>query len=397
MKLTKKAIDAIKPTSKRLTVWDSELRGFGLRVEPSGRKVFTVDYTTDSGRRRRLSLGSFGALTPDEARRMAREKLSEVARGADPLAAKEAKRSALTMAEFAEVYKEKTKATKKPASRRMDEMNLRLHILPAMKNLKVTEVTRQDVSRLHTKMSDKPVQANRVLALLSHMMNKAAEWGYRPEGPNPAQRMKKHKEEGRERYLTSEELERLGKVLTRKQLEHPAPVLAVRLLLLTGMRLNEVLTLKWEMIDFERGVINLPDTKTGRRAVPLGGAALHLLKDAPRMNEWVIPSVRRKGQHLVNLNIPWSEIRKEAGIEDVRLHDLRHAFGSVGAQAGLSVPMVAGLLGHKEWRTSQKYAHLADAGLRSAADLVSGEIAAALEGKDNAQDNAQVIDLPVGK
>jgi len=382
--LTKRAIDGLEQTDTRYFAWDDDPKGFGVRVAPGGRKTFVVDYVTESGRRRRPAIGVYGELTVDQARKKARRILAAVSDGADPLAEKQEKRSGLTVKEFSELYTKEMKPKKRPASQRMDEMNLRLHILPNIKSLKIADVNRQDVASMHSKMSDKPVQANRVLALLSHMLNTAQDWGYRPEGTNPCRHVKKYKEETRERYLTPDELKTLGEVLKAKEAKSASCVRAVRLLLLTGMRRDEVLTLKWEYVDLRQCVINLPETKTGKRTVPLGGAAVRLLKDAPTDNEWVIPSTRRKGRHLVNLNDFWLDVREKAEIEDVRLHDLRHCFGSFGAQAGLSVPLVAGLLGHKEWRTSQRYAHV-DPALAHAADLVSGEIAAALEGRETAQ------------
>ncbi len=393
-KLTKTIIDVAKPDAKAdVWLWDPELPGFGVRVFPSGLKSFLIQYRNASAARtRRMTIGRYGPLTPEEARTIARRKLLEVAGGEDPVQAKQDLRQELTFGEFSKLYLERhARAKKKPKSVHEDERILEDH-LSDLDAIKVSAVNRAMVAKLHAGMSGTPIMANRTVALLSKMMSLAEVWGYRPDGSNPCRGIERYKEAKRKRYLTSAEMTRLGKVLQTEETKRPVCVRGVRLLLLSGMRLNEVFTLKWSYVDFKRGALNLPDSKTGEKDVVLGGAALQLLVDVPedKRGEWVLPSVRRKGRHIVNLNGFWEEVREAAGIKDVRIHDLRHAFGAVGAGAGLSLPMVGALLGHSQPATTARYAHLADAPLRHAADVVSGEIAAALAKKDD----GKVVKMP---
>ena len=230
-----------------------------------------------------------------------------------------------------------------------------------------------------------PYQANRVLALLSKVFNLAERWGLRPDGSNPCRHVERYPEKRRERYLSAEELARLGEVLTEveRASEEPASAIAaIRLLILTGCRRNEVLSLRWEEVDFERSLLLLADSKTGRKAVPVGAPTLALLAELPRLegNPHVLPG-EKAGAHFVGLAKVWQRIRKQAGLEDVRVHDLRHSFASVGAGAGLSLPIIGKLLGHTQAATTQRYAHLAADPVRQAADRISEEIAAAMSGK----------------
>ncbi len=231
-------------------------------------------------------------------------------------------------------------------------------------------------------MRDKPIQANRTLALLSKMFGLAERWGLRPPGSNPCRGIDRFPEKRRERFLSGGEIARLGAVLEEEEPHETFVVLAIRLLLLTGARRDEVLTLRWADVDFERSALRLPDSKTGAKVIPLGPAALALLAMAPRLegNPYVIPG-RRVGGRLVGLQRPWARIRERAGLGDVRLHDLRHSFASVGAAAGLGLPILGAILGHRNHATTARYAHLDDDPRRTAATRISDEIAAALSGR----------------
>jgi integrase len=385
-KLTKRFIDGLEPVEKDSVFWDGELPGLGLRVWPSGKRVFIVQYRNPQGRTRKLTLGRYGVLTPEEARRLAQQRLAEVAKGGDPAHRRDAARQAPTVAEFAERYlAQHAEAKKKPRSAAQDRRLLERFILPAVGSLKVQGVSRADVARLHHGLHETPYQANRTLALLSKMFNLAERWSLRPDGSNPCRHVEKFKERKRERYLSAEELARLGQALAeleRDGSEGPHAIAAIRLLLLTGCRLGEVLTLRWEDVDFERGLLHLPDSKTGAKTVALAAPALEVLSEAPRFagNPYVIPG-ERAGRPLVNLQKPWRRIRAKAGLPDVRLHDLRHSFASVGAAAGLGLPIIGALLGHHEAATTHRYAHLAADPLKEAADVIAGKIAAAMKAK----------------
>ncbi len=221
------------------------------------------------------------------------------------------------------------------------------------------------------------------------MLNLAESWGIRPDGSNPCRHVERYPEKRRERFLSAEELERLGRVLTEAEAEGAEPlsaIAAIRLLILTGCRVQEILGLRWEQVDFERRQIHFEESKTGQKAVAFGAAALELLSDLPRHegNPHVIPG-KKEGAHFVGMPKVWQRIRTRAGLEDVRLHDLRHSFASVGAGAGLSLPIIGKLLGHTQAATTQRYAHLAADPVREAADRVSAEIAAALNGQTKSE------------
>jgi integrase len=385
-KLTKRVIDGIRPPATgEIKVWDRELPGFGFRIRAGGTRSFILQYRNREGRTRRLTIGLSGRLTSEEARRMARQLLAAVERGEDPVAEHQAERRAPTVAEFAAQYLDlHARPKKKPSSAKTDECILRLYIIPAFGGRKIAALTATDVSRLHRDMAKTPAQANRVVALLSKMFSLAEAWDVRPRGSNPCRGLCRYPERKRERFLSQSEFSRLGEALAAVEAEGSeatAAILAIRLLALTGARRDEILTLRWEHVDFERSVLHLPDSKTGAKILPLGAAALHLLAGAPRFknNPYVIAGTRA-GQRFVGLQRPWERIRHRASLDGVRLHDLRHSWGSAAAAAGLSLPIIGKILGHHHPITTQRYTHFSDDPLRAAADRISQEIAAAMLG-----------------
>jgi len=390
VKLTKKFADKAQYEGKELgsgwsrcVYWDDDLSGFGLRVFPSGKKTFVLIYRA-KGRKRQTTIGPYGPLTVQEARKRAHRIVVEVADGADPVEEKRSYHRAPTVEELAARYlEEHARPKKRPSSVKTDEGMLRSHILPRLGKKKVQDVDRTDVSALHHAMVETKTQANRVLALLSKMFNLAERWGYRPDGSNPTRHVDRYKEYAKERFLSPAELSRLGEALRKAELEkseHPSAILAIRLLALTGARRSEILCLRWDEISFERAEIDI-DSKTGRKRVPLPAPALRLLADADRMegNPYVCFGAH-KGKRLVGVQRPWERIRAAAGLEGVRIHDLRHSHAAMGAGLGLGLPIIGKLLGHTQAVTTQRYAHLADQPLRLAAEKVGGEISAALEG-----------------
>ncbi|MEE9251476.1 MAG: tyrosine-type recombinase/integrase [Alphaproteobacteria bacterium] len=385
VKLTKRAADSAKLGERDLFLWDSVLPGFGLKVTPKGRRVFVLQYWVN-GRARRVTLGLYGAeLTVDQARAKARNLRGQVAAGGDPAAERARVRAVPTLAEFAERYMaEHAAVKKKPRSYEGDALNLRLHVLPTLGRLRLDQVTRADVARFHAGMRDRPFQANRCLALLSMMFTLAEAWGVQPDGSNPTRHVQKYPERKVERYLSDAELARLGGALedAANTGEHPSVIAAIRLLIFTGCRRDEILKLRWEYVDFERGCLNLPESKTGAKVVPLGAPALQLLTKLPRNegNPFVLPG-KVPGRHFVGIQKAWERLRAQAGLSDVRLNDLRHTHASVGAAAGESLLVIGALLGHQQQATTQRYAHLSDDPVRAAAERIDEHLEAALKGR----------------
>ncbi len=379
MKITKKAVDALESRPAQYVSWDDDLHGFGVRVNPSGSKSFVLQYRNEHGRSRRLTLGRYGPLTVDAARGLAIEALAAATVGRDPAQEKADKRRENTVAELCDRYiTDHAELRKKASSIRSDKWLIRDYIKPALGTLSIASVTRADVVRLHHSLRDRPTAANRLLALLSKVFNLAEAWGLRAEGTNPTRHIQKNTEKPRRRYLTGEELSRLGAALTeaeQKGTEHPSVILCLRLLLTTGCRLGEIMTLKWSYVDFASGVINLPDSKTGAKTIPIPGPAADLLLSAGRLqgNDYVCHGLR-PGSHIVGVAKPWYRIRKAAGIDDVRLHDLRHGYASVAAAEGLGLPLIGALLGHTQPATTARYSHLAMDPLKAAAELIAGKI-----------------------
>lgn len=387
-KINKKLVDSLPPEPDRdYWVWDGDLPGFGIRVWPSGRKVYVAQYRAE-GRTRRVGLGTHGAVTPNEARKAAMQTLAEVSKGGNPAEAKSHGRTAPTVKRLADRYlTEHAGPKKKSSSLSRDQRLIERFILPAMGRKRVEAVSRSDVAQLHHQVGKStPIQANRTLAVLSKMMTLAINWGMRPEAlGNPCRHIERFKERKRERFLSPDELARLGAALTELEQESselPSVITAVRLLVFTGCRREEILSLKWEHVDFERKCIRLPESKTGAKVVPLGPPALEILATIPRLedNPYVCPGVK-PGQHLVGLPRAWARIQKRAGLERVRIHDLRHSFASVGAAAGLGLPIIGAILGHTQAATTQRYAHLANDPLQAAAEEITQRIAEAMSSK----------------
>jgi len=417
--LTKRVIDGIKLDTKETVIWDDELSGFGLRIKPSGRKTYVVQYRGSEKISRRLTLGTHGPMTPEQARRAALQVLAAVQRGEDPVADVKAGNAAPTMNDLADRYLEQHAASKKKASSaRKDQDNLRLHIRTQIGRKKVADITRVDIASLHHAMHDTPGAANRVLALLSKMFNLSEKWGLRPDGTNPCRHVERYPERRMERFLSDKEFAALGQILDdaeRSGTEPTSVIGVVRLLLFTGARLSEIQTLRWDYVDLVAGRARLPDSKTGAKTIHLNALAVEVLTALPRTSAWVFPGADLAAA-LVNLRKPWLRIREAAtvrlwsadpsspitamiaglrdhlermpnvaecqdaaalagialppGLTDVRLHDLRHSFASVGAAKGLSLPVIGALLGHTQPVTTQRYAHLAASPLRQAADVI---------------------------
>jgi integrase len=383
-KITKRLVETIKPENKDVIIRDSELKGFLCKVTPKGKRVYLLYYRTKDGRERRPVIGTHGNITCDQARVMAMNWLAEVSKGNDPSLNKRLEKTDITIIELTERYlKEYAIAHKKPLSIKRDKVLFKYHIIPYLGNIKVKILTAQDISNLHYKMRSLATSANRCIALLSKMLNLAEEWGLRADAGTLCKHIKKYPENKRDRFLSMEEIEKLFQILkdcdlTRTEL--PTSMTAIKLLLLTGCRLSEILTLKLDYIDLKSHRMNLPDSKTGKKTVYISPYVIEILEALPQKenNPYVIYGLK-EGSHLVNLQKAWHRIRKKAGLEDVRLHDLRHSFASIGVSNGLSLPVIGALLGHSQVQTTARYAHLIGDPLIEAASLIGEKIKAVVK------------------
>jgi integrase len=422
-KLTKRTVDAIRPdpTGRDVFVWDAgdgALKGFGVRMKPSGAASWLVQYRTREGRTRRLVLGKLSVLTPDEARTLAGDRLKEAAKGADPSAERHrARREALTIAELADVYLAEgpaEKPNKKASSWATDRSNIERHVKPLLGRKLAVALTPGDVAKfqadvaagkskadVRTKKRGRAIvkggrgTAARSLAVLGAMLQFAL--GRKLVLANPAKGVRLLKGGKRERFLCEAEIAKLADALAAMDAEHrlsSTAATAIRLLLLSGCRKSEILSVRWEWVDIERGVLRLPDSKTGAKIVPLAAATIKLLAELPRRGEFVLPSATG-ASHYAGLQKDWVRVRARAGLTGVRVHDLRHSFASFAVADGSSLYLIGKVLGHKQTRTTEIYAHLADDPIRAVADRTAAKIAAAMAPGD--RNPANMLPIPGGR
>lgn len=373
-KLTIKRIEMMKPHE---ALWDELLPGFGARTRAKVEPRYVVK-TVLNGRQKLITIGRHGVLTLEQARQAAKRILGEVASGNDPVAKKQKARqeAKLTLAVAAQKWVEEyVILRRKPRTAKDYQDILARHILPRLGSTPLTHLTRKPIAQMHHKMRASPRAANIMLSVLSSLW----EWCLRcglVEGQNPARYIERYAENKRERFLSPAELARLGEVLAEYEPRHLYAVAALRLLILTGARRGEILSLCWEHVDIEAGFLRLPDSKTGAKNIALPAPAALILSELPRLegNPYVIVG-SREGRPLVNLKDPWSEIRTKAELGDVRIHDLRHSYASMAASKGMGLHLIGKLLGHSQAQTTHRYAHLADDPLKSAAETVASDIA----------------------
>lgn len=362
-KLTKTVVDATKPNPDgEVWVWDTELEGFGIRVHPSGRKTYVVRYRVRDIKRtqRKQVVARCSDMPPEKARDLARKIFAQVAEGLDPMLARAEEKEAPTVQDLSQRYmKEHAKPFKKARSAELDEKNWRMHILPNLGAKRVKEVTRAMILSLHGSLSEKPATANQVLALLSKAFNLCEDWEWRDRNTNPCHKVKKYALQERELILSPDQIRDMSDAMTALLAENaistPMATL-VRLLMLTGCRLREIMHAKQAWVDRERSLLLLPDSKVGQRKIPLSPAAMSIIEDIPE-GEWLIAG-KVKGEPLQTPYKPWSLIKKRAGIpKELRIHDLRHTAGSLGHMAGLSQKQIATMLGHAQLSTTERYIH----------------------------------------
>lgn len=405
MKLTKTKIDRLKydgDGNSRHVEWDDQEPGFGVRLYPGGQKSFVLSYRI-KGRKRLFTLGRYGTLTLEQAREKAIKKKGEIIDGKDPLRQRQDERQAPTVKDLAKRYLEEHAVKKRESSREDDKSMIDNIILPRLGSQKVVEIQYDDIDALHRKLKDTPYRANRVIALLSKMFSLAStRWkGWSGRDDNPAKGIGRYQEEKRQRYLEADELFRLSNALASHKNQVSAN--AIRLLMLTGARRNEVLSATWDQFDLNREVIN-PDTGEGEPSpiwvkpsahtkqmkehrIPISAAARQMLTEMQKTTggDYLFPG-RRKGEHLTEIKRFWASVCKTAKIKDCRIHDLRHTYASILASSGLSLPIIGALLGHTQQATTQRYSHLYDDPLREATERVGNLVTSNGE-------TAEVVDL----
>ena len=376
LRITKRAVDALTVEVEDAVFWDRDLPGFGVRVHATGRKAYVVQSRGKAGPKR-VTLGRHGDMSADEARKRAGVVIDRIKQGEDPFP--KPPEPELTVSDLAERFmsthvnvhcKPKTVATYRSV--------LDKHILPILGDKAISEVGRRDISALHHRLHDTPAMANQTVKLLSKMYSLAEAWGNIPPGRNPCQSVRRYKVRSRERFLTPEEFRRLGRVLQESETDGsvwPPAIAAIRLLMLTGCRKSEILTLRWEDVDRTAGELRLRDAKSGPRMVPLTAPVRTVLDGIPRIDgaPWVLAG-QRPGTGLTKLDNYWQSIRARAGLGDVRIHDLRHSYASRALALGEGLPTIGKLLGHRKVGTTARYAHLMRDAEKEAATRVGDSI-----------------------
>lgn len=405
-RLTTGLLRSIKaPTSGCIEYWDAKIHDLSLRVYASGRATWSIRYRPRSAKAyRRFTIGLYPAISLYDARQLAEQYRGRVSIGEDPQQDRKDIHSAITIRELADQYlNEFARPKKKKSTYQLYKLYVEKHIIPQIGSLTVTKITPQVIDRLHRELGrERPATANRVLACVSGMFC----FGLRAKVPhlssNPAKGIEKFRETPRQRFLSKDELARLGAALTeaetvglpwpknampkkhgrrlenRRSIVCPYAVGAIKLLLLTGCRVGEILKLRWREVDFDRGLLLLPDSKSGQKVVTLSDAAIRVLKTLERTGVYVIPG-KRLNEPRADLDRPWNLICARAQLEDFHIHDLRHSFASLGAGAGVGLYILGKLLGHRNPQTTERYAHLGATPLRHAVNSISDQMVGMLQ------------------
>jgi len=384
-KLTKTIIDKQAAGEADIFLWDDEVRGFGVRVQPTGTKSYLVRYRTQDGVQRKQKLGRCNDFAPDKGRELARKVLMQVAEGKDPLQARREDKASPTMADLEDRYtREHAKPFKKESSQRVDGNNWRLYILPALGSRKVKSIDKSDILALFGSLSDKPAAANQTLALLSKAMNLAEDWKWRPTNTNPCRRIKRFKLKKHDLILSYEQIGQLNRTMDKMVEERRLEATFadfIRLLQLTGCRKNEILMAESKWVDRSKNVLKLPDSKVGPRNIHLSEAAMDIIEQLE--GKFLVQG--STGNPTLNVYRVWGRIKVEAGLPpELRLHDLRHTAGSLAHMAGMTQAQIAELLGHNVLATTEKYIHNHNGDAAVAANMLGAVIKATWEKAEQA-------------
>jgi integrase len=377
VKLTKRVVESLEPNpTKRIEIWDTDVTGFYVRVYPTGKKTYFLQFRNKDRESRKIKIGVHGSITTELAREQAIHLSLEVGAGRDPsikIVVQEV--ASHTMTELGEKYLAlHASIKKKQKGYKEDTASIQNIIGKKFGHLSVTAVTTLDLQKLHAELKDTPYKANRLRSLLSKMFTLAIKWGWRLD--NPVKGVEKYQEYKRHRWLNNEEVQTLWAVLETYHNQNVAD--AIRLLLLTGSRRNEVLHATWDQFDLDKGVWTKPAHTTKQKKMehlPLSALALEMLEDMKMNSEspFLFPG-KILGKPLQEIKKAWDTIRKRAGFPDLRLHDLRHTHASHLVSSGLSLSIVGKLLGHTQAATTQRYAHLADEPLRQATEVFGNKL-----------------------
>lgn len=418
IKISQNAVKALEPGERDAFYFDDTLTGFGVKVTPQGRKSYFAQYRVN-GRKRRIYIGASGVWKAQAARERAEKLLARAAIGEDPAEEKAEARRDLTVAELCDSFIEAVEAgdvlprhgrKRKPKTIATDKGRIRRHIKPLLGARKLAGITTADVQRMQTDIANgktartEPEKgetlkkrarvrvtggqgaASKSVILLSAMYEWAIKQGLAKK--NPCRAVNRFRDNVVEKRLEADEIKRLGEALKAVQAKgaNPKAVAILTLLLLTGARRSEIEALEWESVDTKRGLLHLGDSKTGRTTRPIGPAALVVIADQPRIdgNPYVFPAATKEGEPpapYTGTPKIWNKVRRAAGLDGTRIHDLRHTMGSWGVDAGLSLYIVGKVLGHRKASSTERYAHLARDPAQEAAKRVSNALSAALEGK----------------
>jgi integrase len=399
-RLTQSFVDLQAGDGSDRIVFDSQVSGLGLRITPTGTRIY-VAQSRVGGRKRRITLGFAMGMTLAQARTEAQQTLAAMRGGVDPAADRKARLRAaaamsITIRELSERWIAEFVIPKlKPRTAADYEQLLAKHILPALGALMVAEIDRDHVERLHLDMARTARRANYTVATVRALLNFAIKRGLRAPGSNPASGIKMFRERARERFLSETEMsaaaegiaqaERAGKI-------GPHAAAGLRLALFTGARSGEITAAQWSHLDLERKLVRLPDSKTNEpRTIHLSPAALEVVRTIPRIQPYIIAGAKH-GEPFKNLSRSWIVAREYAGLGDVRLHDLRHSYASLAAGRGVSLQMIGKLLGHRVPATTQRYAHLARDAVAAVNDELGEAIQAAITKKP--APSGKVVKLP---
>ena len=362
--LTQARVEALRPRKASRDIRDSGLKGFGVRVYPTGRKCYFI-HSQFEGRRIWKIVGDAADIGPGEARERARTMLAAIRSD------EQAPSQQLPFEVVAEEVFQHYGRNWKPGTLAVNRSNYGNQILPWFRGRPIADITNADVREWFASLHKTPVAADRSAPVLSVIMTCAETYGYRTEGSNPCRGIRRYRRKGRERFLSEDEIRRVGRALQHHEAPHPMYVAIIRLLLLTGCRRREIVTLRWK--EYREGHLHLEDSKTGPRMVWLSSPARRILDEQPQMTPWVFPSSRtRKSVNASTVEHFWRRLRFNAGLKDVRLHDLRHTFASIAVMRGENILTVGRLLGHNDPGTTLKYTHLAhDAAIEAAESVGS--------------------------